>query len=331
MPSDQPSQQTTMPFGDHLEELRRRLIYALIGVGVCAVGMLFVGRELIILLLSPLLRAMRDAALPLSLLQTDAPMAFTIFIKVSLITGIVVAAPWVAYQVWAFIAAGLYAHERRVAMVLMPFSTVMMILGVLFSYFVMLPIILAFFIAFSVGYKMPTTFAPSLFDIVTAQPGPTGQPTRPDATPAQTVIVPILDADPPDPAPGQIWIKHPEREIRVFLGGAIHHADLIHHRRLFDFRPTPAEFISFALWITLGIVAAFQLPPIMLIVGWTSVIDPAWLAAYRRHCALACAIGGAFLTPADPLSMIILAVPLYPPFAFGLLLMRMVYRQPPAE
>lgn len=324
-----------MPFGDHLEELRRRLIYALIGVVVCAVGALFFGRELIVLLLSPLLRGMSNADLPMSLLQTDLPMAFTIFIKISLIAGLVIAAPWVAYQIWAFIAAGLYAHERRVAFILMPFSTVMMVLGVLFAYFIMLPIIVAFFIAFSLGYEMPTAHAPSLFDIAigqsSAHDNASTDEAPSDAPNAPAVTVPILDADPSDPAPGQIWVKYPEREIRIYLGGAIHHADLMRHRRLFDFRPTPAEFISFALWITLGIVAAFQLPPIMLVVGWTRVLDPAWLAKYRRHCALACAVAGAFLTPADPLSMVILAVPLYLLFEFGLLLMQLVYHPRTAE
>ena len=75
------------------------------------------------------------------------------------------------------------------------------------------------------------------------------------------------------------------------------------------------------------------MPVFMLVLGWTGLIDPARIAKFRKYALFVCAVAGAMLTPADPVSMFILWLPLYTLFEFGLLLMRIVdpYKHPPED
>ena len=74
---------------------------------------------------------------------------FMIYLKVSMVTGFVLASPWVFYQVWSFIAVGLYPHERRIVHKFTPFSIGLFIAGVLFCFFVMIPVALRFLLSFN--------------------------------------------------------------------------------------------------------------------------------------------------------------------------------------
>ena len=87
------------------------------------------------------------------------------------------------------------------------------------------------------------------------------------------------------------------------------------------------QYISFVTMLMVAIVVSFQLPVVMMIVGWTGLVDPAWLSKYRRYCIFVCFVLGALLTPADPISMFALALPLWGLFELGLLVMRAGYRK----
>jgi sec-independent protein translocase protein TatC len=63
----------------------------------------------------------------------------------------------------------------------------------------------------------------------------------------------------------------------------------------------------------------------MLVIGWSGFIDPALVTRYRRHCLFGCFVIGAALTPVDVISMLVLAIPLYDLFEFGLVVMRAAY------
>jgi sec-independent protein translocase protein TatC len=82
---------------------------------------------------------------------TLAPLeGITIFFSVCMVTGLVIASPWVFYQVWAFVAAGLYRHERRYVKVFLPFSLGLFLSGVFLCFFVVLPYTLSFLLEFNV-------------------------------------------------------------------------------------------------------------------------------------------------------------------------------------
>jgi sec-independent protein translocase protein TatC len=147
---------STMSLGDHLEELRRRVIYALAGLAVGTGVCLAFGRWILQFLLMPYNRLVPDR--PLSFL--GIPDAFVIYMKVSLVAGLIVASPWVFYHLWMFVSAGLYRHERRYVKIAVPFSASLFVAGALFFFFIVAPVTLRYLLKFSqfVGGQQAWTF-----------------------------------------------------------------------------------------------------------------------------------------------------------------------------
>jgi len=135
---------SSMSLGDHLEQLRMRLLLALAGLAAGAVICLFFGKTIIFFLQAPYNKLMPDH--PLIVLAPAE--AFLTYMKISLISGLVVASPWVFYQIWMFIAAGLYAHEKKYVYMAIPFCTTLFIAGSLFFVFIISPLSLGFFLKF---------------------------------------------------------------------------------------------------------------------------------------------------------------------------------------
>jgi sec-independent protein translocase protein TatC len=83
-----------------------------------------------------------------------------------------------------------------------------------------------------------------------------------------------------------------------------------------------SEYIKLLLSMTLAFAAAFQAPVVVLLLGWSGIINQQVLAKFRRHAILVCAIAAAMLTPGDPASMILMLIPLYLLYELGGLLLR---------
>jgi sec-independent protein translocase protein TatC len=148
--------ESTMSLEEHLEELRRRLIYALAGLVLGTIICMIFGTFLVKYLQRPY-----DELMPGRPLVVLAPAdAFVGYMKVSLIAGLVLSSPWVFYQLWMFVSAGLYAHEKRYVRAAVPFSTVLFITGALFFFYVVAPITLQFFLRFGdiINVKPSWTF-----------------------------------------------------------------------------------------------------------------------------------------------------------------------------
>ncbi len=123
---------------------------------ILALALLIFGKALLRYLQTPYYNI--EATEPLVVL---APAdAFVGFMKVSFIAGLVISSPWVFYQLWMFIAAGLYAKERRYVRIAVPFSTILFVLGALFFFYAVAPISLRFFLKFGhlIGVKASWTF-----------------------------------------------------------------------------------------------------------------------------------------------------------------------------
>ncbi len=329
--SDQGIDDRQMTVSSHLEELQRRLILTLIGVAVAACVMLVFGKYLVALLCRPLNHAQTTLGLAPQTYTHSPPTGFTVYLKVSLAAGLMVASPWVVYQGWRFIASGLRRSERRIALTLVPFSTVMMIAGILFLYFVMLPVCLWFLLAFASSYPDVGGGEPSLISRLLAQasgpahaaPDPGGG-VDPDPVGSPGFSLPILTKDPTEPRSGQIWLKVPELVLRFHAQGKTR-SIVPGTTNLMSPLIEIGQYISFVTMLAIGIVVAFQLPVVMLVLGWSGIVAPDWFAQYRRHCVFVCFVLGALLTPADLPSMFLLALPLWGLFEMGLVLMRAVY------
>ena len=137
------------PFLSHLEELRKRLVICAIGVGAGFVIAYIFSERLFQLLVAPLKAVMPEGD---QLIFTNLPEMFFAYIKVAFIAGIMAAAPLIFYQLWMFIAPGLYQKEKKMAIPFVISSTILFVGGALFGYFVVFPFGFKFFIGFSNEY-----------------------------------------------------------------------------------------------------------------------------------------------------------------------------------
>jgi len=130
-------------FMSHLVELRDRLLRCAIAL-IVVFGLLFYwARDLYAILAQPLL-----ASLPAGgqLIATEVTAPFLVPIKVTLMAALVIALPYLLYQIWAFVAPGLYAHEKKLVVPLIITSTLLFLCGMAFAYFLVFPVVFAFII-----------------------------------------------------------------------------------------------------------------------------------------------------------------------------------------
>jgi sec-independent protein translocase protein TatC len=125
----------------HLLELRDRLLRALIAVVLVFVPLVFFSNDLFTLVARPLIEKLPEGT---SLIATSVVAPFMTPLKLALIAAIFVAMPYVLYQVWGFVAPGLYRREKRFALPLFASSVVLFYAGVAFAYFIVFPLMFAF-------------------------------------------------------------------------------------------------------------------------------------------------------------------------------------------
>lgn len=128
-------------FLSHLVELRDRLIRALLAVGIVFVCLFPWAKELYSLLAQPLLATLPQGG---QMIATDVVGVFLVPMKVALMVAFLIALPYVLYQAWAFVAPGLYAHEKRLALPLVAISVFLFFVGMAFAYFLVFPTVFGF-------------------------------------------------------------------------------------------------------------------------------------------------------------------------------------------
>lgn len=152
-PDDEPGRRRKAPLkqmtlGEHLEELRTRLIYAVVGL-MLAMGVgLYFGKDVVVFFEQPYFKVMTEMGKEPHLVVTRVGEGFAIYMRVSFYVGLILASWWILYQMWMFIASGLYPSERRYVQISVPISVVLFITGAaFFYYYVSLPA-LRFFLMF---------------------------------------------------------------------------------------------------------------------------------------------------------------------------------------
>lgn len=284
--------ESTMSFGDHLEALRIHLWKALIGLAICVVLALFIGHKIVAVVRAPIDSALKEYNLDklpeeespeqqksiedliASLSAQENPTAenkalqkilqdyqyrinnledtmaepvtlavqeafTTIYLKVSFVAGLVMASPWVIYQIWLFVAAGLYPHERKYVYIYLPMSIFLFLGGALFCFYAVFPFVLNFLLGFNK----------------------------------------LLGVNP---------------QIRL------------------------SEWISFAITLPLMFGLSFQLPLIMLFLERISVFEVKDYIEKTRMAILVISIISMLMTPADPMSMLLMMLPLLLLYGLGI-------------
>ena len=217
---------TSMPFLDHLEELRWRLVKSLGSVLVGAVVTFYFIDPLIDFLIRPT----QKLATPMDLQVLKVQGMFMIKWGIALIGGIVLAIPVLTYQIWKFIAPGLYINERRYVAPLIIFTYLSFLIGLTFAYTVIIPFSLDFFT--SVGME------------------------------------------------------------------GIQNNFSINY------------YFNFITWLMIGSGLIFELPVLVFILSIFGLLTPAFMSHYRRHSIVFILLLSALITPPDPVSLVLMSIPL---------------------
>jgi|CXWL01.1.fsa_nt_gi sec-independent protein translocase protein TatC len=304
-----------MSFGDHLDELRSCLIRALVGVGLAATVALVFGKTVLAILFWPLFMVQRANGMQPRLQSLSPTDAFAAYFKMSLLAGLILSMPWVLHQAWRFVASGLYPRERQFATKLTWASSGLFAIGVLFLYFLVLPIILQFFITFNrdfeVGMGEPSSFYRSLLQVADAPPVATGIES--------SLEIPILQGDPPANGPN-LYVDAPHDRL------VVRSSDRVWSIPLEPGATAPAiysefaidPYIGFVLQLGLAFGLAFETPMIVCFLAWTNLVSVSTMVAARRYILFGIVVVAAVLTPPDVLSQMLLALPMYLLFELGI-------------
>jgi sec-independent protein translocase protein TatC len=151
-----------MSFVDHLEELRKRIILAAIGIAAGVIAASFFAQRLLDFVFTPINTFLPPDGQFVSIRPGEV---FSIYLQAVVMSGAILAAPWVLYQVWLFIAPGLYQREKRLAIPFVVLTTLGCIGGALFSHFVAFRGLMAFFGGFTIQTVAATPTVESVFDL----------------------------------------------------------------------------------------------------------------------------------------------------------------------
>jgi sec-independent protein translocase protein TatC len=155
----------TQPLFSHLVELRNRLLRSILSVLVVFLGLVWFANDIYTFMAAPLVERLPAGA---TMIATDVASPFFTPIKLTLVTSVFVAVPMILYQVWGFVAPGLYKHERKLIMPLLFSSSLLFYGGVSFAYFVVFPLVFSFFTGIAPDGVQVATDIASYLDFVLA-------------------------------------------------------------------------------------------------------------------------------------------------------------------
>jgi len=145
---------TQETFISHLIELRSRLLRSIIAVVAVLLCLFPFAKQIYALLAAPLMKALPAGS---TMIATDVTGTFLVPLKVTLMVAFLAALPYVLYQMWAFVAPGLYQHEKRLALPVIFSSVFLFAVGMAFAYFIVFPIAFGFFAGYTpAGVQMMT-------------------------------------------------------------------------------------------------------------------------------------------------------------------------------
>ena len=240
-----------MPFFDHLQQLRKHFMRAMLWLGIGGIGAFFWIDRVWQLLLKPLgpVCAADPTTIKCAVYPRDMLESFWVYFELGLLLAAVLASPLILMEIWAFVSPGLYQREKRFVI---PFSvavTVLFVAGASFGFFVVFPPSFQFLYSF----------------------GNTGH---------------------------------------------------------FHYFISMDSYFSLCEKLLLSFGLIFELPPVMALLSMSGLVKPRWWKRYRRHMWFACFVFSAILTPStDPLTMILMAVPMCILYEIGVIAARFLYRE----
>lgn len=241
---DSAEDQQELTLIDHLVELRDRILKSLVAVVVIFLALFYFANDIYTWVALPLIAALPEGT---NMIAIDPTSPFFAPFKLTFYVAILLAAPYILYQLWSFIAPGLYKNEKAVAIPLFISSVVLFYGGIAFARYILFGIVFSFFISVA----------------------PEGIQVAPDIS----------------------------------------------------------SFLSFALTIFFAFGIAFEIPVAVFLCIWAGLTEPESLSSKRPYVVVGCFVVAMLLTPPDPFTQSMLAIPMWALFELGILAGRMVKKR----
>jgi sec-independent protein translocase protein TatC len=153
------------PLVEHLIELRNRLIWSVAAFLIAMILCFFVAEPILDFLLGPIEKSMRELGDPNPVMQYTAPQEyFFVLVHISVVAGLMVSFPVIAYQLWRFVAPGLYKTEKQAFLPFLMASPILFLVGAGFAHFIVTPLAMTFFLGFADTYSLLTALLPGVAD-----------------------------------------------------------------------------------------------------------------------------------------------------------------------
>lgn len=302
--------QYRMTIGEHLEELRTRLILSIVGVFLAFIVCFVFSGSVIRMFCAPLISTLLKHNINPQLIVDEVGEGFMVAIQISLITALAIAGPWALYQLWQFVAAGLYPHERKYITKYMPLSIGLLVAGVLFVYFLVLPWTLDFFIEWSTGIELFNDEKIAAVDQSKQTVPPKDVPATPVPANVQRVVIPYFNGNPTNPSEGEIWFDSLQQRLKFFHRGIVRVLPF-NSNNLLAPEIKLETYIDLVVGMLVTFALSFQLPLVVLALERIGILDLEALSAMRKYVYFAMTIVAAVITPGDVITATIaLMVPL---------------------
>ncbi len=289
--SDQSRKEKYMSFFDHLEELRARLLRSIGAIVLCSiVAGIFIKRIFLALARS----------VPELYWHTPLEPYFT-FLKIAVVVGLFVAFPYVLFEMWRFVSPGLYHKEKRFLVPFIASSWVLFVLGAVFVYLVMLPFI--------------TTY---LYGAGLIQSGPASRGLEERWQTLAETLQEQRAAVAGQPASATLEALHQQIADDLERASDQQRTGITRVGNVWSV----GRYISLALILFLAFGVAFDLPVVVVLLTQMGVVEPKTLGKLRPIILILIFLGAAILTPPDPISQMMMGLPMYLLFELSLLISR---------
>ena len=229
---------------DHLIELRDRIMKSLAAILIIFLSLFYFANDIYTFVATPLMSVLPEN---MGMIAIDPTSPFFAPFKLTFYVSLFLAAPYILYQLWSFIAPGLYKNEKALAIPLFASSVVLFYAGIAFAYYVLFGFVFAFFVS---------------------------------VAPEGILVMPDINS-----------------------------------------------FLSFALAIFFAFGIAFEIPIAVFLLIWVGIVEPEDLTSKRPYVVVGCFVVGMILTPPDPFTQSMLALPMWLLFEIGILCGRFVKRK----
>ncbi|WP_342076063.1 twin-arginine translocase subunit TatC [Yoonia sp. SS1-5] len=265
------------PLIEHLAELRTRLIYSVAAFLVAMIFCFSFGGILLDFLLGPIERTMRSLGNPNPVMQYTAPQEyFFTLIRISVVGGLTLGFPVIAYQLWRFVAPGLYRNEKQAFLPFIIASPVLFLMGAAFAHYIVVPLAMAFFLGFA---DLPSFVTAIMADAVSLPPG--------------TQLAPGADLLPGANVTDLALPQPPSEGVSIVFNGKVN------------------ETLDITLKMIVAFGICFQLPVLLTLMGTAGLASSRGLRGTRKYAVVGILVVAALVTPPDVTTQLILFVVVY--------------------